>query len=111
MLGSPVSWIRGRGSYSDHVCLQHCIRGVGGAQHSPDKKKTDESASYILHVGVRFLGMVGHQVEQHVSLAVLAQAFALALTSHQNRFLQTFGAQPASGVGWEWQIFKRRVVW
>ena len=82
----------------------------GGAQHSPDKKN-DESASYILHVGVRFLGMVGHRVEQHVSLAGLAQAFALALTSHQNRSLQTFGAKPASGVGWEWQIFKRRVVW
>ena len=55
--------------------------------------------------------MVGHRVEQHVSLAVLAEAFALALTSHQNRFLQTFGAKPASGVGWEWQVFKRRVAW
>ena len=40
MLGSPVSWIRGRGSYSDHVRLQHCIRGRGGDQHSPDKKST-----------------------------------------------------------------------
>ena len=71
MLGSPVSWIRDRGSSSDHVRLQHCIRGVGGAQHSPDKEKRMKNASYILHVGVRFLGMVGHQVEQHVSLAVL----------------------------------------
>ena len=87
------------------------VSGAWGGTAQPRQKKTDESASYILHVGVRFLGMVGHQVEQHVSLAVLAQAFALALTSHQNRFLQTFGAQAASGVGWEWQIFKRRVVW
>ena len=83
----------------------------GGSAQPGQKKHTDESANYILHVGVRFLGMVGHQVEQHVSLAVLAQAFALALASHQNRFLQTFGAKPASGVGREWQIFKRRVVW
>ena len=111
MLGSPVSWIRGRGSYSDHARLQHCIRGVGVTAQPRQTKKTDESASYILHVGVGFLGMVGHQVEQHVSLAVLAQAFALAWTSHQNRFLQTFGAKPALGVGWEWQTFKRRVIW
>ncbi len=71
MLGSPVGWIRGRGSYSDHVRLQHCITGRGG-HSTAQTKKTDESASYILHVGVRFLGMVGRRVEQHVSLVVSA---------------------------------------
>ena len=39
MLGSPVSWIRGRGSYSDHVRLQHCIRGAGGHSTAQTTKK------------------------------------------------------------------------
>ena len=112
MLGDPVSCIRGRGNYPDHGRLQHCIRGRGGSQHSPDKKKqTDESANYILHVGVRFLGVIGRQVEQRVSLAVLAQAFVLGLTSRQNHLLQTFGPKPASTAGWDLQVFRRRVVW
>ena len=85
--------------------------GVGGISTAQTKKHTDESANYILHVGVRFLGMVGHQVEQHVSLAVLAQAFVLGLTSHHNHLLQTFGPKPASTAGWDFQVFRRRVVW
>ena len=106
--------VRSAGSGVEEVILTvfafNIVSGGVGGHSTAQTKKTDESASYILHVGVRFLGMVGHQVEQHVSLAVLAQAFALALTSHQNRFLQTFGAKPTSGVGWEWQVFRRRVV-
>ena len=85
--------------------------GVGGSAQPRQKKQTDESANYILHVGVRFLGMIGRQVEQHVSLAVLAQAFVLGLTSRQNHLLQTFGPKPASTAGWDLQVFRRRVVW
>ena len=55
--------------------------------------------------------MIGRQVEQRVSLAVLAQAFVLGLTSRQNHLLQTFGPKPASTAGWDLQVFKRRVVW
>ena len=46
--------------------------GVGGISTAQTKKHADESANYILHVGVRFLGMVGRRVEQHVSLVVSA---------------------------------------
>ena len=112
MLGNPVNWIRGREKYSDNARLQHCIRGAFGVAEQPrQKKQTDKSANYISHVGVRFLGMSGRQVEQPVTLADLAYAFALAPTSHQNHFLQTFGAKPASSAGWEWQVFGRRAVW
>ena len=39
MLGSSVRWIRSRGNYSDHVRLQHCIRGRGGGTAQPRQKK------------------------------------------------------------------------
>ena len=49
-----------------------------------------------------------------MSLVVLAEVFALALHSHQNRSLQTFGAKPASSAVVEvasLQLDKKRVVW